>query len=76
MKRAAILSCVFIILVLPLYCLADNSTPLTGTLVVITEPQGAEVWIQGEQQETKTPAKFILKSGNTHVTVNFKGARV
>ena len=48
-------------------------TPAVSTLVVTSNPQGANVWIDGKDSGMTTPAQLTLEKGPHHVTVKKAG---
>src|ERR1051326_6783424 len=48
-------------------------TPAVSTLVVTSNPQGANVWIDGKDSGTVTPAQITVEKGPHRVTVKKAG---
>ena len=48
-------------------------TPAVSTLVVTSNPQGANVWVDGKDSGMTTPAQITVEKGPHHVTVKKAG---
>ena len=50
-------------------------TPAVSTLVVTSNPQGANVWVDGKDSGMTTPAQLTVEKGFHKVTVRKAGFR-
>ncbi len=49
--------------------------PLRGSIVVVTQPPGADIYINGQRQAEKSPAEITLPPGNYSIRVQKPGYR-
>lgn len=53
-----------------------QESAITGKLVIISDPLGAVVYIDGERTSSKTPLKVEIQAGHHEVTLRYEGAKV
>ena len=54
-----------------------SGTVLTklGELIIVSEPPGASIWLDGKKSEDLTPASFFVEDDNYTITLQLEGYR-